>query len=559
MEENKMNKNRNFRVLYLALILAMIFSGFAVSPIANAQAVSQTGVGDGQIITHVLARGSPLHGTNGMYFGPDGNLYVGSVLGGKITVMDPNSGRFIKQIVLEQGMDSPDDLTFGSDGSPYWTAITTGVVGKMAPDGTQSMVAQLPPGVNPITFSDDGRLFVALDFLGDGLYEVYLDGVTPPRLIIPALGWLNGFDFGPDGYLYGPVLQQAIIAKIDVDTGEMWTVADDLYGTAAVKWGADGWMYFINGPFGTVSRMDVDSGEIEFLAQLTPGLDNLAIDQRGRLFVSNSDEGFIVEVRIDGSVHPVSPGGMILPGGVAVLPDARGRDNVFVGDFWVLRQFDGQTGKQLYVEREAPATAFTVAADGENLIISSIFDNAVYLYDPFSRTLLDSRFDFNVPGNVIRFQGDLIVAELGTGHVVASSAPGDYDILAELVYPLGLAATDDDLWVTDWVLGEVFQLVQDGDPVMIPIAEGLQQPEGLAVLPDGNLLVVEAGAGRVSKINSETGVVTPFVEGLKLGGMHLSGFAPSYIFNGIAVSERTGVIYLTGDEASVLYRIDIRP
>ena len=164
-----------------------------------------------------------------------------------------------------------------------------------------------------------------------------------------------------------------------------------------------------------------------------------------------------------------------------------------------------------------------------------------------------------VPGNAIQFQGDLIVSELGTGHVVASSAPGDYDVLAELVYPLSLAATDDDLWVTDWVLGAVFQLVQDGNPVMITVAEGLVQPEGLAVLPDGNLMVVEAGASRVSKIDTETSAVTPFVEGLQLGGMHLPGFPPSYIFNGIAVSERTGAIYVSGDQASVLYRIDQRP
>lgn len=554
-----MNKNLKYLVFCFGLILALLVSGLAVRSIAQAQEGSLVGASHGQMITRVLVRGAPIHGTNGMFFGPDGNLYIGSVLGGNITVMDPNSGKIIRQIILEQGMEGPDDLTFGSDGSLYWTSITTGKVGKMAPDGTQSMVVQLPPGVNPITFSDDGRLFVALDFLGDGLYEVYLDGITPPRLIIPVLGWLNGFDFGPDGYLYGPVLQQAIIAKIDVDTGEMWTVLDNVYGTAAVKWGPDGRLYFINGPFGTVSRLDVDSGKIEWLAQLTPGLDNLAIDQKGRLFVSNSDEGFVVEVRTGGSIHPVSPGGMIVPGGVAVLPDANGRDNVFVGDFWVLRQFDGQTGRELYVEREEPATAFTVAADGENLIISSIFDNAVYLYDPFSRTLLDSRFDFIVPGNAIRFQGDLIVAEIGTGHVVASSAPGDYDVLADLMYPLGLAATDDDLWVTDWALGEVFQLVQDGVPVMITVAAELMQPEGLAVLPNGNLLVVEAGAGRVSKITLETGAVTPLVEGLQLGGMHLPGFAPSYIFNGIAVSEHTGAIYVTGDQANLLYRIDKRP
>jgi hypothetical protein len=430
----------------------------------------------------------------------------------------------------------------------------------MTPDGTQSVVAQLPPGVNPITFTDDGqRLFTALDFLGDGFYEVYLDGVTPPRLIIPTLGWLNGFDFGPDGLLYGPLIQPAKVVKINVDTGEMWDVVTDVYGTAAVKFGPDGMMYFINQPTGEVKRMDLDSGEIELITILPNSLDNLAFDAKGRLFVSSAEDGFIVEVMQNGQVRPVSPGGMIAPGGVAVLPDGKGHDNLFVGDLWVLRQFNGQTGKELFVERGDMAEAHSVAADGENLIVTSFMSNAVYLYDPSTRLLIDTRLDFNMPINAIRFEGDLIVGELGTGSVVRSSGFGDRQVLATLAVPLGLAATDDNLWVADWALGMVFQLVRDGHPVMIPLADGLDEPEGLAVMPDGNLLVVEAGAGRVSIINSETGVVTPYVEGLLLGGMHLSGLPPFLIFNGIAVSQQTGAIYVSGDTANVLYRIDKRP
>ena len=140
-----------------------------------------------------------------------------------------------------------------------------------------------------------------------------------------------------------------------------------------------------------------------------------------------------------------------------------------------------------------------------------------------------------------------------------SSGLGDRQVLATLAVPLGLAATQDDLWVADWALGTVFQLVRDGIPVMIPLAGGLVGPEGLAVLPDGNRLVVEAGASRVSLINAETGSVTPFVQGLKLGGMHLSGLPPFLIFNGIAVSQQTGAIYVTGDTNNLVYRIDQRP
>jgi hypothetical protein len=62
------------------------------------------------------------------------------------------------------GVLGPDDVTFGPDGSMYWTDILVGEVGRRAPDGTvtKQFVA---PGVNPITFSPDGRLFVGLCFL----------------------------------------------------------------------------------------------------------------------------------------------------------------------------------------------------------------------------------------------------------------------------------------------------------------------------------------------------------------------------------------------------------
>ena len=59
-------------------------------------------------------------------------------------------------------------------------------------------MASLPPGPNPITFSDDGRLFVALCFVGDSLYEVDPEGIEAPRLIAENLVGcaLNGMDWG---------------------------------------------------------------------------------------------------------------------------------------------------------------------------------------------------------------------------------------------------------------------------------------------------------------------------------------------------------------------------
>ena len=61
--------------------------------------------------------------------------------------------------------------------------------------------------MNPITFSDDGRLFVSQCALGDHLFELDPDGSEGPRLITDQLGpgcGLNGMDWGPDDRLYGP-------------------------------------------------------------------------------------------------------------------------------------------------------------------------------------------------------------------------------------------------------------------------------------------------------------------------------------------------------------------
>src|SRR6266545_1882669 len=151
----------------------------------------------------VLARGAALHGANGVMFDRHDRLHIASVAGREIVVMDPQTGAILDRLGPAQGVEGPDDLTFGPDGALYWTSFFTGAVGRRAPDGTSTTIAQLPPGVGAITFSSDGRLFVALvaldDPLADALYELDPNGARTPRLIAERLGGLNAMDFGPDG------------------------------------------------------------------------------------------------------------------------------------------------------------------------------------------------------------------------------------------------------------------------------------------------------------------------------------------------------------------------
>ena len=269
------------------------------------------------------------------------------------------------------------------------------------------------------------------------------------------------------------------------------------------------------------------SGEKTEYATIEPGLDNLAFDSKGRLFVSNANTAAIYEVRADGTVRTVSPGGFTNVVGIAVLPRAGG-ESVYVGNVFSVAEFDGATGQQRsFIQALIGASPLqmpaTLAADGTSLVISSWLNNSVQVWDPATNVVSVKYTDVAAPLNAIRFQGDIVVAELGSKppRVVRISAadPTQRTTLAEMGVPAGLAATGQDLWATDWAAGTVVQIVKGGQPVKPPavVASGLKGPEGLAVAPDGSLLVVESLAGKLSRIALPGGAVSTVAEGLELG------------------------------------------
>jgi len=522
---------------------------------------------------NVFVRGSPIHGANGIMFDSNDRLHIASVFGREILVMDPETGEIQDRLGIDLGVEGPDDLAFGPDGSLYWTSIVTGEVGRLSPDGVKisQFVAQ---GVNPLTFSDDGRLFVALDFLGDALYELDPKLKEPPRLIGKNLGWLNGFDFGPDGFLYGPIWTQGKVGRVDInsDSVTIETVGEGFF-PAAVKFDSEGRLYAVDHASGEVLRIETKSGSREMIAALSPGLDNLAFDSRDRLFVSSAQEGSIIQVLFkeddpSKKTRTVSRSGMIFPGGVAVIQRPGGERSVFVADLWSLREFNGQTGKQVSIEHHfinysGITTPITVSPDGENLVLSSWVSYQVQVWNPEKREV-QINLDFSgpppnaIPLNAIRFQENLVVADLMTGSVfsVIDGNTNERQTLAEgFKVPAGLAAADDDLWVSDWATGDVWQIVADGVPLSPPksVATGLQFPEGIAVDLDGWLLVVETGARRLLRLNPDTGEVSSVAEGLDIGAKAIPDVTPpTWALSSVAV-DPSGAIYVTGDAANVLY------
>lgn len=520
--------------------------------------------------TKVLVRGAPIHGSNGLAVDPHGRLLVASAIGAEIVAVDRHSGRILQRLGHASGVDAPDDVAIGPDGSIYWTDIQVGQVGRLAPNGkvTKQFVGV---GVNPIAFSSTGRLFVAQAFFGDGLYELDPNLVKPPRVVIPdsekaGAPWphqLNGFDFGPDGMLYSPQPFQSRIVRVNPETGAISVVASGLPSPpSSIEFDAHGRLY-ASLVDGTILRVNPATGGFEVFTKIPDAvLDNLVFDHHGRLYVSDSDNGAVYTVSRDGHVRTLVRGGLILPGGLALMRGTTGHRSLFVANVWSLPEYNPATGRLVSIDRQSRAgggivAPWSAAPFGQDVVIASWMANAVQIWDPVANKQVALFTDFAVPLNAIRFQGNLVVAALGTGSVVRQTPAGVKTTLASgLKVPSGLAATRNDLWVADQATGKIWQVVSGGAVLAHPklVAEGLQAPEGMAVDRDGSLLVVEAGAGRLSRVDPATGRVSTVADGLQLGLQGSAAAPPTWAMSSVAVA-RNGTLFVSGDVADVIYRL----
>ncbi|MDF1524019.1 MAG: hypothetical protein P1P87_14535 [Trueperaceae bacterium] len=528
-----------------------------------------------------LVRGAAFHGAGGADVGPDGLLYVASVFGGEIVVLDVERGELVGRLRSDDGVSGPDDVVFGPDGSLYWTDMIVGEVGRRTLDGvvTKQFVA---PGVASIAFADDGRLFVALNGMGDGLLELDPELLALPRPIVVAsdeapypLGFFDAFEFRPDGRLYGPLLAAGMVIAFDVDsceaTSSPWThceirvLASGFDSPVAAKFDANGVLHVLDAETGHVVIVDVETGALAVVAELEPGLDNLAFDAAGRLFVTNATDGSVVEVLADGAVRTLTPGGLVAPAGVAVLERAGGVASVFVADVIRLWEYDATTGAPIGFTKgaltgEALVRPTAAWADGDLLVLTSATVGAVQVVDPWSGEVVELHAA-GFPYEAVRVGPDVAVIDLMAGGVVwAGTGEVILPIDEQQVFlPVGLATDGERLWVSDWATGIVWQVAFEGSVASpaVPVASELVNPEGLAFDREGGLLVVESGEGRLARIDLPSGAIEEIAVGLELGLPAIAGIPPAYLPNGVAV-DASGAIFVTGDVGNVLYRISKR-
>jgi len=517
-------------------------------------------VAQGWSLEHVTAP-SRLFGANGLRTGPDGRIYVAQVTGSQISALDPVTG--VVQTVAAKGGDivAPDDVAFDSAGNLYATEVMDGRVSVLDTAGRTRVLRDDLPSANGITVHQD-RLFVNECRDGGRLLELDRDGGVS-QILLEDLPSPNAMEVGPDGMLYFPLLSANEIWRIDPNGGEPQRVAAGLGVPDAVKFDADGCLVTTQVATGQVLRIDPRSGEQQVLAQLTPGLDNLTF-VGNRLFASNFT-GEITEILADGSTRALLPGGLNWPLDLAVGDD--GRLYVADGTYLYVVDADGalQTAGMLF-SPGYPGFLRGLAPCGAGELVVTTSGGQVSRYAPAraETEVLADGFD-QLYG--IAVDGDaVVVAELGTGRVLAVAA-GTVEVLATgLLDPVGVAiAPDGGILVAESAAGRVVKV--KGSAVQV-VVDGLGCPQGIAVT-GSSLYIVDAAAKEVVMFDLSSKARTTIAADLPVGAppgvepKPLKGLppfsGPQGPFAGIAVAP-DGTLYVSADgDGSVLALRQDRP
>lgn len=519
----------------------------------NSNAIAAT-PGEGWAI-HRMTPASRLASANGIRTGADGRIYVAQVAGSMVSAIDVDTGVIETISPNGAGIVGPDDLAFDEAGNLYCTEITMGRVSMMTPKGEYRVVHGDMPVANPITYHQ-GRLIAGELRLGGRIMELDRDGGAP-RVIYEGVPMVNAFEVGPDGKLYFPAQGANEIWRIGLDGGEPEVVAKDLGVPDSVKFHPDGSIISTQVYSGQVLKIDPRTGDKTLLADIGPGLDNVAF-VNGRTFVSHIN-GSITEIVEPGKTRPLVEKGLQWPLGIAV--DEHGHVLVADGGFcYLLRAGEHLQLAGMLFSPGFPGWVRDAVASGADEWIVTTANGDVARWNPAAATseVLASGHD-RLMGVSVGANGNAVFAEFGTGKVFAVEGGSAVELASGLDRPMGVAvAGDGTVYVAESGAGRVVKLVGGRKEVVL---DGLVRPEGLAIA-GGTLYVADPGGNAVVASDLSGGARETLASGLPIGGpggaqpIQLGGVGdmcgPMNTFNGIAVAP-DGTVYLSADaEGSVL-------
>jgi len=516
-----------------------------------------------------LVSGSTLHSPNGITFGPDNKLYAGSVGAQTIYRIDVSSGEV--EVVVAAPAGEADDVAFAPDGTLVWTALIAGEIRALRKNGTIDAIVTDVPLINPLHFTTDGRLFAAqIGF--DRLYEFPVDATLTstgkPRLVASKIGNLNSFEITPDNLLFGPLSNTGTVAQIDLESGAVTPIAAKLGKVVAVNLDANGSIWAINWSRGELWRIAPTAGvngwqEAERIATLEPPLDNLAVGPDGAIYISRPAHSAIERVDPKTGQHStVIAGHLAAPGGIAMTMHD-GHETLLVADSYGYRVVDTGTGAvttTFDLTELGFSGAATAAAANDNFfaLTDAVIRPGVFIVDRASGNIVSRWRDIKAPlGILLNSNGDPLVIDFATGTLIGlSQADRKYRhvIARNLAGPAGLAwASETSVYVSE-ALDGIVSRIELADGTRTVIAEGLAQPEGLTLMLDGRIALVEAGRQRLLAINPVNGGIDILATELPVGEPVANAPAPVHLPSGVAQGADSS-LYISADRTNSILKL----
>ena len=198
---------------------------------------------------------------------------------------------------------------------------------------------------------------------------------------------------------------------------------------------------------GAVYRLSLDGQKREKLAQLPPGLDNLAITPQGRLFVTSYWDATVYEVSTNGSgkyktLFPTGPNqinGIIFKNGKLLISDAIMIRSV-EKDKYVASKLNA------WASHGMPLPIGLADGPGDQVFWPDSVNNAVAIGDPAKGEFKAIAGELNRPMAVLmsKTEPKIYVAEYGAGQITeVSLTDGAKKVLVKgLEGPLALAVID---------------------------------------------------------------------------------------------------------------------
>ena len=504
----------------------------------------------------VFISGYGFHGIHGIAFDSQDRVYVGSVVGQAIYRVDPDTGESVVWQAPPLGM--ADDIEVGPDGTLYWTSYLLGKIHARKGDGPIRELATGLPGINSLAMNAEGRLFATQVFLGDALYEIDPTGQKPPRKILQDMGGLNGFDFGADGLLYGPLWFKGQVAKVNVDTAVLTVVADGFMIPAAVNFNAKQDLFVLDTGRGEIIKVDTDSGARTVISEFKTAMDNLAFNSMDDLYVTVMAESAIYHIDTEtGKYRTVKEAPLSFPADIDVVGNT-----LYISDTFAMKSVDLKTKAVRSLSRVGEHEleySNGITVNTERIHQASYFNNAVQTLDANSGEILHTYHDLDTPFDVLELDdGSLIVLQMAPGNILRLSKDGAHELLvSDLQLPVSMARADaNTIYVTQTGNGTIVSVNLETGARTIVAAE-LNGPEGIDVGSDGTIYVAEVGSRQALAIDPNTGSKTVLATDLPIGFKMPSTMPPMGGTTGIAVAEN-GDVYIVSDIEDGIIKITLQ-